>query len=268
MGDGNSGLGQQIPQPAGNIGDALHPVVHEEDLSVAVQLPQHRASNQLIVILGDIGFYRQARLRGSLHGAHVANPDERHVEGARDRSSAQREHVYFPAQLLEPFLVRHPEFLFLIYDDQPQILEYHIPLQQTVRPDADVDSAVCQSRQHILLLPGGTKPAQHFDLYGKGGQPLSKSDEVLLGKDGSRHQDGHLHTVHRRLEGSPDRHLGLTIAHIAAHQPIHWLGPLHILFYTADSFQLIGGLHIGKGGFKLLLPYGIRREANSGGYLP
>ncbi|MBT9148866.1 MAG: hypothetical protein DDT28_00283 [Dehalococcoidia bacterium] len=268
MGDGNLSLGHQIPQPAGNKGDTLHPVVHQEDLSIAVQLPQNRTSSQLVVILGDIGFYGQARLRGGLHGAHVANPDERHMEGARDGSSTQREHIDFTSQLFQSFFVRHPEFLFLIYDDQPQILKYHVPLQQTVRPDADVHRAACQSRQHILLLPGRTKAAQHFDLYRKGGQPLGKSDAVLLGEYRGWHQDSHLHTIHHRLEGSPECNLGLAVAYIAAHQPIHWLGHLHILFYVTDSFQLIGGLHVWEGGFKLLLPYGIRRESNSRGNLP
>src|SRR5690348_15265340 len=109
MADDDAGLGYELLQPPGLEGDRLDSIVDEVDLSAAIELAQDRLANQALVILGHVGANRQPLLWGRLDGAHVAHPDQRHVEGARDWSGRQREHVDLAAKLLQALLVGDPE---------------------------------------------------------------------------------------------------------------------------------------------------------------
>ncbi len=87
---------------------------------------------------------------------------------------------------------------------------------------------------------------------------------MLLSEHGGGHQHCHLLTVHHCLEGGADSHLGLAVADIPADQPVHGFGFLHVLLYLFLSLHLVGGLNIGEGSLKLLLPDGIRGEGEAG----
>ncbi len=93
------------------------------------------------VELDHVGLNRQSILRRRLDHRHVANADERHVQGARDRRGRQRQHVHLLAHLLDALLVGHAEPLLLVHDQQPEVLERHVLRQQTVRADQDVELA-------------------------------------------------------------------------------------------------------------------------------
>ena len=86
---------------------------------------------------------------------------------------------------------------------------------------------------------------------------------MLLGQHGGGHQDGDLFAVHDRLEGGPQGHLGLAVAHIAADQAVHRAGVLHIMLDFGDDAQLVLGFHVGEAGFQLHLPGAVsaRRHA-------
>ena len=62
------------------------------------------------------------------------------------------------------------------------------------------------------------------------------------------------------LEGRAQRHLGLPVAHVAADQPIHGPGLLHVLLDRLDGDELILGLDVGEAGLQLVLPRRIRAE--------
>ncbi len=81
---------------------------------------------------------------------------------------------------------------------------------------------------------------------------------VLPGQNGGGHQYGALFAVHHALERRPDGHLGLAEAHIAAEQPVHGLGTLHIVLDLIDAAELIIGLLIGEPGLELPLPVVVR----------
>ena len=82
----------------------------------------------------------------------VADAQQRQVQRPRDRRRRHRQHVDRRPQLLEPLLVLDAEALLLVDDDQAQVLELHVLRQQPVRADDDVDLAVREPLERLLLL--------------------------------------------------------------------------------------------------------------------
>ena len=157
----------------------------------------------------------------------------------------------------------HAEPLFLIDDNQPEILEMNILLQQPMGADDDVDGALLEPPQRVPDLFGGTKTREHRRLDGVGLHPLQNCVEMLPGEDGGGNQNRHLFAPHDCLEGGTQRHLGFTDPHIAAQQPIHRPGVFHIPLDLAGGGQLVIGLFIGKPGLKIPLPLSVLREGKA-----
>ena len=76
------------------------------------------------------------------------------MQRARDRRGRHREHVHRLFHVLDAFLVPDAEALLLIDDKQAEVFELHILGQQPVRADDDVDFAVLEAAQALLLLLG------------------------------------------------------------------------------------------------------------------
>ena len=192
--------------------------------------------------------------RGRFDDAQVAGSGHGQVQGARDRGRAHGEDVDRLAHALEGLLVLHPEALLLVDHDQAQVLEHDVGLQEPVGADQDVDLAGGGRSQKLLLLLGAAEPAEHLDRDRVTGHPLAEGVQMLLGQDRGRDQHGHLPAVLRRLEGGPDRHLGLAEADVAADQPVHRARPLHVGLGLGDGPDLVGGGDEGEGGLEFLLP--------------
>ena len=64
-------------------------------------------------------------------------------------------------------LMRHAKALFLVNDDQPQILELHVARNKAVRPDDDVYFAGRQFEKNFGLFPWRTKTRKHLDAHRK-----------------------------------------------------------------------------------------------------
>ena len=154
--------------------DALHAVVDEEHLPVAIHLAQDRLAHQRLVELTDEGLDGQALLGRRLDGAQVAHAGQAHVQRARDGRRRQGQHVHLGAHLLDALLVRHAEPLLLVHDQQPQILEGHVLAQQAVRADHQV---------HRCRLPA----AQRRDPAARTSESARASRRVT-GKAASRRQ--------------------------------------------------------------------------------
>ncbi len=122
-------------------------VVHDEHLPAAFHLADHRLAHQPIIEHANVRDHREAVFRRRLDHADVAHPGQPHVERARDRRGGQREDVHLRAQLLEVFLVLDAEALFLVDDDQAEVLELHIILNDAVRADENVDLTLFQLLQ-------------------------------------------------------------------------------------------------------------------------
>ena len=131
----------QRAQPLGRLVDRLDPVVQEERLAVALVLALERLLDELLVVLADVGLDRPAALGRGLDHADVAHPGQRHLQRARDRRGAHRDHVDPQLQLAQQLLLLDAEALLLVDDQQPEVLGAHVARQQPVGPDQDVDLA-------------------------------------------------------------------------------------------------------------------------------
>ena len=83
---------------------------------------------------------------------------------------------------------------------------------------------------------------------------------MLLGQNGGGHQHRHLLAVHDGFERGAQSDFGFAVTDVAADQAVHRLGALHVLLDFLDGLQLILGFDVGKRGFQLVLPGGIRAE--------
>ena len=97
--------GDQASHALGGSLDRLDPVVDVEDLPAAVELAADRVADQPVVVLGDPGLDRQARLRRGLDDREVTDADQREVKGARDRCCGERQDIDLAPHRLDALLV-------------------------------------------------------------------------------------------------------------------------------------------------------------------
>ena len=83
---------------------------------------------------------------------------------------------------------------------------------------------------------------------------------MLLGENRRRDEHHHLPAVGDRLVGRAQRDLGLAIADVAADQPVHRPGALHVGLHRLDRLELVGRLPVREGTLQLQLPFAVRRE--------
>ena len=121
--------------------DVVDAVVDEVDLAVAVQLAVDGPLDRLVVEPEDPGLDRLAVGRRGLQVRDVADAQQAHVQGPRDRRGREGEHVDRRPERLEPLLVLDAEPLLLVDDDQAEVLERDVLLDEPVRADQDVDRA-------------------------------------------------------------------------------------------------------------------------------
>ena len=96
------------------------------------------------------------------------------------------------------------------------------------------------------------------------GQPLAEGAAVLLGQDRGGHQHRDLLAPLHRLEGGPDRDLGLAVADVAHEQPVHGDRPLRSPLDVLGGLPLVGRVFIEEARLELALPPGIGREGEPG----
>ena len=147
-------------------------------------------------------------------------------------------------------------------------MELHALLQQLVGADEKVHASGPQRPQDALLLPGGGEAGQHLDLHREVPEAADGGGVVLLGQDRGGHQDGGLLPVQDALHHRPEGHLRLAVAHVAAQQPVHGAGALHVRLDLGDAPELILRLRIGEGLLELPLPGGVRGEGEARPLLP
>ncbi len=74
------------------------------------------------------------------------------MQGAGDGGSAEREHIHHIFEVFDLFLVNHAEALFLINHQQAQVLKRHIPTQQPVGANQDVNLAFPRLGQRLAVF--------------------------------------------------------------------------------------------------------------------
>ena len=180
--------------------------------------------------------------------------------------AVMREHVHVAADLLQPLLMRHAEALLLVHDQQAQIVETHVARKQPVRADDDVHLALLPaSASDFLLLAGAAEAAEHLDAHRKRRHAPAKRLVMLEDQHGGGRQHGHLFRIGDGLERRAHGDFGLAVAHVAAKQPVHRRGSLHVALDVGDGRGLVGRLGKFEGVLEFALPGRVRRKTRSPG---
>ena len=267
MGDAHPGAGHHLGDAGGAGVDVPDLVVQVVDLPAPGQFLADGLSHDAGVVFQHIGLDGLALEGGLLDHRHIPDAGQRHVQRAGDRGGREGQHIHPHEVFLELFLVFDPEALFLVDDEQAQVLELHIVGQQPMGPHHDVHGAVPQPAQRLLLFLGAAVAGQQPDADGERLHAGEGGVEMLPGQDGGGGQDRALLAAHHAFEGRPQRHLGLADPHVAAQQPVHRPGLFHVVLDLGGGRQLVGGLLIGEALFKVPLPGVVRREGVAPGLL-
>jgi len=95
----------------------------DEALPAAVMFAQACFAHHHVVPLHHIGAHREPVDRRGLDGGEFAQAAHRHLQRARDRRGGEGEDVDVSAQLFQLFLVGDAKPLFLVNDDEAEVLE-------------------------------------------------------------------------------------------------------------------------------------------------
>ena len=250
----------QLRHHGRHILDVIYPVIDIVHLAAAVQLSLHGFAYHFFIKFADIGLDRLSVERRFFQKAHITYAYETHMQGTRDRRRRQGQYIHIAAQLLDLFLMRHTEALFLIDDEQSQIRIDHILGQEPVCADHDIHQAALQILERFFDLRRRAETGKHLDTDRILRHTFAEGIEMLFRKDRGRHQIRHLLAFLYRLECSADRHFGLAEAHIPADQTVHDLFAFHIVLGGIDGIQLVFRFLIREKLLKLFLPYRILAE--------
>ena len=260
MADQYARFGHHLADLVGDVVDALDAVVHEVDLAAAFHLFLDSRAQEFFIPSGNDRLDRHAIFGRRLDDAHVAQTEQRHVQGTRDGRGRHGQDVDFFAQLLQPFFVAHAEALLFVDDDQAQIAELHVLRERTMGADDDVHLAGGDFLDGLLLLLRGAEAAEHIDLDGKGREALLEGVVVLEGEHRGRRQHHDLAIVADCLEGRAHGDFRLAVTDVAAQQPVHRRGRLHVVLHVDDGAHLVFGFAELEAVLELALPFAVGSE--------
>ena len=122
---------------------------------------------------------------------------------------------------------------------RPRSRNTHVFRQQAMGADDDVDLAVGEVGERLLLLLLRAEAAEHVDADREPGEALAQRLHVLEREHGGGREKRHLLAVHHRLERGAHRHFRLAVAHVAAQQPVHRRRRLHVALDVVDGRRLV-----------------------------
>ena len=261
-------IGDQLTDRVGDEPDAPHAVVEEVHLPAAVHLSQDGLAHEIVGRLGEIRLDGQALFGRRVDRRDVANPGHRHVQRPGNRGGRQREDVHLAAQLLHPLLVPDAEAVLLVDDHEAKVLEADVLLDEAVGADDDVGLPALELAHDQVLVAISPKPREHLYRHRVRFEALAEGVVVLLGEDGRRDKHGDLLAAHDGLERGSERDLGLAVADIAAHEPVHGGGALEVLLHFGNRGVLVGRFDVGERVLHLALPGRVGSVREAGRRLP
>ena len=141
----------------------------------------------------------------------------------------------------------HAETVLLVDHREPQIMESHRLLKQSMRADRNIDPTRSEALQDALALLSLFAPGEQSEAEPKPGRKRPQALGVLTRQDfGGGHQRG-LPARLRRARHRHKRHDGLAGADIALKQPEHPFGLLHVGADLLDCALLAAGQLVGQG---------------------
>ena len=155
------------------------------------------------------------------------------------------------------------EALLLVYYAKPQILKFHILLQNTVSSDNYIHLSAFQAANYFLLLLRSAEAGSQLHGYGEPVHALHKGLVVLPREYGGGNEHRHLLSVHNSLECGADSHLRFAEAHVSAEKSVHGARHFHIVLDFVNAAKLVVGFLVGEAFLKVPLPIRIRRESVS-----
>ena len=236
------------------LGDA---VVDDEDLPVAAHLEAHGLGNDLRREGMHLRLNGIAVGRRCLDDAEVPGAHERELQGSGDGRGGERERVHIDLHLAEFLFRSDSEFLFLVDDEQAEVLEFHSLADEFVGAHDDVNLARLEVSENLARLLGGAGPTEVIHAHGQVAQAVAEGVEVLVGKHGGGDHDGCLLAIDGGLEGCAHGNLGLAEAHVAADKAVHRTLTLHVGLDVLRGLELVGGVLVEEAGFELVLEVGV-----------
>ena len=266
--DDDPGIGQELAELLGLGLDRLDPVVDEEDLAAPVELAQDGVADEAGRRFRDPRLDRQPVFRWRLDDGQVPDACEGEVQRAGNRRCRQGEDVDLAPKPLEAFLRRDAEALLLVDDDQAEVAEHDVLREEAVRPDHEVDRTVGDAAHRALLVALAHEPGQQPNRQRERAEALPEGLEMLGGQDGRRYEDRNLLAVLDRLEGGPQRDLGLAVPDVADDETIHRPARFHVELDLGHGAELVDRLLVRERRLELALPRGVRREGVAFGPCP
>ena len=126
MGKSDIRLRHQLGNLIRNFINRIDAVINVINLTASGQLSVDCLPHHLLVVLHHIRLDRHTVHRRLFENAHIADPDQAHVQRAGNRGCRQRQNIYIFLELLDLLLMRNSEPLFLVNDQQSQILIHHV----------------------------------------------------------------------------------------------------------------------------------------------
>ena len=234
-----------------------------KSLPAPPQLLSYRLGDDMVVIFQHIGLHRVAVLRRLVDDRHIPDAAHCHVQRPGDGRGGKGQDIHAALQLFKFLLLLHAKALLLIDDAEAEIPKAHILLHQAVGAHHHIDLAVRQLLQDGLLLLRGAEPGKQLHCDGVALQPPQEGLVVLPRQNGGGHQYGALLAIQHALKDRPQGDLRFAKAHIAAQQPVHGGGLLHIVLDLLDAAQLIVGFLVFKALLKLGLPVAVRAKGKA-----
>src|SRR5690349_3205363 len=140
------------------------------------------------------------------------------MQGARYRRGTHRQDVYVLLKVLDTFLVRNSKALFLVHDQQAEVMEHNVFREQPVCPEYDVHLPGREVFEHGLDLLRRAEAAEHLDADREWRKSSFERLVVLQAEDRRRREDRDLLAVTKRFEGGPHGYFRFAEADVATEQ--------------------------------------------------
>ena len=261
--------GHELAQAIGELVEVFDLIVDHEHLALAIEFALAGVDDQLVIPWSDASLDRHARSRRFGQHADVTQAEHRKMQRAGNRGRAEGEHIRGFGVRCSTFDVRrfglrtsnverrtnqpqlfflfHPEAVFFVDHQQPEIGELQIIGEDRMRADQDAHLARGDFRQHFAAFFGTAKPIQASNGGIGSRESLSETFQMLLGQQrgGRQHRDlkSGVCSLERRAHGD----FGFSESDIAAQQTIHGDRTFHVGGDFAHRSQLILGFLKWKG---------------------
>ena len=246
-------VGHILVDEVGHLLQTVDAAAHEIHLSVAAHLEVDGVCDDLVAKGGQLSLYGIAVGRRRAYDAHVACPHERELQCARNGSRRHREGVDVGLERAQLLLCGHSKLLFLVDDEQPQVVPFHLFAYQLVGADEYVYLARLKVGEDLPRLFGRARAGEVVHAHGEVVQSLGEGLVVLVGEHSGRHEHRHLLGVAGCLECRSYGHFGLAEAHVAADEPVHGMCALHVGLDVLRGLELVGRVLIEEACFQLVL---------------